>query len=241
MFASIDPAATRALGVVRTGGGAAQSRGTGNNQGSINLLGEHGKSMQDSTEGHAKEAVAPMKRGRMKGIELADALLLPRLGGGGKGVPPPVPLRVESNSVPVLTSVFPHAQGDVGGLSKRLWSGGAADNVTVVVMTSVATGLRIMHAMGMPHGDLKPANILYSKGQFCLTDMPALNWTATPVLTKDPVAHTMVRGKRFLCNDMWGLGMVCLGLVCGHTKFEGIKTRLRGCEDDAALNCAYIH
>ena len=156
-------------------------------------------------------------------------MLLPRQAGSSRGAngPPPVPLRVEAKSVSILTSVFPHAQGDVGGLNKRLWAGGAADNVTVVVLSSVQKGLITMHAMGMPHGDLKPANILYSGGQFCLTDMPALNWTATPVLTKDPVAHTMIRGKRFMCNDMWGLGMVCLGLVCGHSKFESIKTSMR--------------
>ena len=48
--------------------------------------------------------------------------------------------------------------------------------------------------------------MLYVDGMFCLTDMPALNWSATPVLTKDPVAHTLIQGKRFLANDMWGLG-----------------------------------
>ena len=46
---------------------------------------------------------------------------------------------------------------------------------------------------GVPHGDLKAANVLYVDGIFCLTDMPALNWSATPVLTKDPVAHTLVQ------------------------------------------------
>ena len=126
---------------------------------------------------------------------------------------------------------------------------------------SVLRGLRRLHAIGVPHGDLKAANVsrkersvrggkeqerkgkttttttrrrrrsrrsssssssrssssvfstfvlqvLYASGRFCLTDLPALNWsgnypslalmrpdglTATPVLTKDPVAQTMVR------------------------------------------------
>ena len=47
--------------------------------------------------------------------------------------------------------------------------------------------LRVPRAQGIPHGDLKAANVLYVDGVFCLTDMPALNWSATPVLTKDPV------------------------------------------------------
>jgi len=170
----------------------------------------------------------PVRRKRMKGIELADALMLPRQGGARKGTMPSMPHSVEASPVRVLVSVFDHAQGDVGGLSKRLWAAGAVDSVTILVIQSVSRGLRTLHASGIPHGDLKPANVLYAGGQFCLTDMPALNWTATPVLTKDPVAHTMIRGKRFLANDMWGLGMVSLGLICGHTKFEAVKTKLRG-------------
>jgi hypothetical protein len=46
---------------------------------------------------------------------------------------------------------------------------------------------------GVPHGDVKLANLLYVGGVFALTDLPALNWTATPVLTKDPVAHSLRR------------------------------------------------
>ena len=86
---------------------------------------------------------------------------------------------------------------------------------------------------GVPHGDLKAANVLYVDGIFCLTDMPALNWSATPVLTKDPVAHTLVQGKRLLCNDMWGLGLITLSLVVGYTEMEAVKMSLRKLEPRA--------
>lgn len=60
------------------------------------------------------------KKRRMKGIELADALLLPRQGSGASknGLLPPVPSSVDSQPVNLLVSVFVHAQGDVGGLNK---------------------------------------------------------------------------------------------------------------------------
>jgi hypothetical protein len=130
----------------------------------------------------------------MKGSELAVALLL-RSGTGRKGAPVPTvtgpstrpgdddaaPAAVGVSAAPVMTSVFPHAQGDVGGLCKRIWSGGATDDVTVLVIQSMLRGLRRLHAIGVPHGDLKAANVLYVGGQFCLTDLPALSWSATPV------------------------------------------------------------
>jgi len=170
---------------------------------------------------------------RMKGSELASLLLLrgsAAAAGKDKAFDPArdaVPVAVATEPVPVLASVFPHAQGDIGGLNKRLWIDGAPDNVTLVVLQSVLRGLRRLHAVGVPHGDLKAANVLYANGHFCLTDLPALNWSATPVLTKDPVAHTLLRGKRLLCNDMWGMGMVCLSMVCGFRRIESVKVSLR--------------
>ena len=44
---------------------------------------------------------------------------------------------------------------------------------------------------------------------------------------QDPVAHTLVQGKRLLCNDMWGLGLITLSLVVGYTEMEAIKSSLR--------------
>ena len=153
----------------------------------------------DSTEDHDPDAAQSHEVGeppkptgakRMKGAELASALLLR----SKKTSPPPRPTRaaegpranataaapglgaapaaVNLEPVKVLASVFPHAQGDVGGLCKRLWMAGAADNVTVLVLQSVLRGLRRLHSIGIPHGDLKAANVLYVDGMFCLTDMP---------------------------------------------------------------------
>lgn len=196
--------------------------------------------------------IAPGAARRMKGSELASALLLRTK----KNSPAPqraaarvststfanmtraapkmmTPAAVSVAPVKVLASVFPHAQGDVGGLCKRLWMGGAADNVTILVLQSVLRGLRRLHSVGVPHGDLKAANVLYVDGMFCLTDMPALNWSATPVLTKDPVAHTLLQGKRLLCNDMWGLGLITLSLVVGYTEMEAVKASLRKLEPRA--------
>jgi hypothetical protein len=43
-----------------------------------------------------------------------------------------------------MTSVFPHAQGDVGGLCKRIWSKGATDDVTVLVLqVDIVAGLMV--------------------------------------------------------------------------------------------------
>mmetsp|Transcript_23164 Transcript_23164/g.52055 ORF Transcript_23164/g.52055 Transcript_23164/m.52055 type:complete len:603 (-) Transcript_23164:98-1906(-) len=163
---------------------------------------------------------------RIKGSELASALLLRKTQSKEKQ-DNPAPMAVDLKPVFTLVSVFPHAQGDVGGLCKKLWAKGAQDNVTTLVLQSVLRGLRRLHAIGVPHGDLKAANVLYASGRFCLTDLPALNWSATPVLTKDPVAQTMIRGKRLLCNDMWGLGFIGLSLVCGCERMEAVKSNLR--------------
>jgi len=204
---------------------------------------------QDAAQSHEEaEAAKPGAAKRMKGSELASALLLR----GRKTAPPPpprldaepsfaaakMPVAVSLAPVKVLTSVFPHAQGDVGGLCKRLWMEGAADNVTILVVQSVLRGLRRLHCVGIPHGDLKAANVLYVDGVFCLTDMPALNWSATPVLTKDPVAHTLVQGKRLLCNDMWGLGLISLSLVVGYTTMEAVKASLRKLARSPPAHCA---
>ena len=43
------------------------------------------------------------------------------------------------------------------------------------------------------------------------------------VLTKDPVAHTLVNGKRLLCNDMWGAGIISLGLVLGFAEMDSVR------------------
>uniref|UniRef100_A0A7S0LWW4 Protein kinase domain-containing protein n=1 Tax=Cryptomonas curvata TaxID=233186 RepID=A0A7S0LWW4_9CRYP len=100
-------------------------------------------------------------------------------------------------------------------------------------MEAILAGLRKMHMQGMPHGDVKPANVLCVDGRFCLADLPAVNWTATPLLTKDPVAHTLRRGKRFLCNDLWGLGLVTLNLLAGPAIFDQVKREVRELDPDA--------
>ena len=41
------------------------------------------------------------------------------------------------------------------------------------------------------------------------------------------MAHTLVQGKRLLCNDMWGLGLISLSLVVGYTSMEAVKASLR--------------
>ena len=46
------------------------------------------------------------------------------------------------------------------------------------------------------------------------------------VLTKDPVAHTLINGKRLLCNDMWGAGIIALGLVLGFTEMDSVSPNL---------------
>ena len=80
--------------------------------------------------------------------------------------------------------------------------------------------------------------MLYIDGGFCLTDLPALNWTATPLLSKDPVAHTLRRGKRFLCNDLWGLGLLTLNVLAGHRAFDQIKQELRDLKPTAPASAA---
>jgi len=111
-----------------------------------------------SHEGH----VAPGTPKRMKGAELASALLFrakkvapatqrraPLLSRGSNSTLPrgTAPAAVSVAPVNVLASVFPHAQGDVGGLCKRLWMAGATDNVTILVVQSILRGLRRLHSV----------------------------------------------------------------------------------------------
>jgi hypothetical protein len=37
------------------------------------------------------------------------------------------------------------------------------------------------------------------------------------------VAHTLVNGKRLLCNDMWGAGIISLGLVLGFAEMDSVR------------------
>ena len=155
---------------------------------------------------------------RVRGRELADLLCGTESGGERhlKGNP-----HGETRTVRLLCTVFDLGTRDLASASRSSWQSGAPPDVPLKVVSHVGRALRCMHACGIAHGDVKMANVVQVGDGFWLGDLPALTRATTKMLTNDPISSTLlVSGKRLLCNDMWGLGLITLSLLGGSAPFK---------------------
>ena len=160
---------------------------------------------------------------RVRGRELAD-VLCGLEGGGERAVAAGAGTRV----VRLLCSVFDLAGSDLATVARAGWRHGAPADVAARVVRDVGQALRCMHGCGIAHGDVKLANILRMGDGYWLGDLPAVTRATTKMLTNDPLASTaLAAGKRLLCNDMWGLGIVTLGLLAGVSPFKHTCDRFK--------------
>jgi serine/threonine protein kinase len=127
----------------------------------------------------------------------------------------------------VLRLVMEHCAG--GSIAKHYERGPLTLAHTREVATSVAMGLEAVHARGMLHRDVKPANILIAKdgvtklGDFGLiTDKIAYGYGSIPDRKYAPhVAKEIWDGAgTSIRTDVWALGMTIYRLLHGEDWYE---------------------
>jgi serine/threonine protein kinase len=117
-----------------------------------------------------------------------------------------------------------------GSLADRLDAEGPLDPADAVrVVGDVAQGLEALHAAGIVHRDVKPANILFDAGGTAkLTDFGLAKGRAYTVLTKpgqvlgtlDYLAPELIRGNAATPQtDLYALGCIAYECVVGKAPF----------------------
>ena len=117
-----------------------------------------------------------------------------------------------------------------GSLDVRIKDEGPLDlETTVAICTAVATGLDAMHAEGLIHRDVKPANILLDEqGKAYIGDFGLAKDREGSVLTKagqtlgsmDYMPPEQIRGEEVNAqSDVYALGCVMFECVAGHPPF----------------------
>jgi serine/threonine-protein kinase len=125
-------------------------------------------------------------------------------------------------------------------LAQRLITGGSLDDrlerdgvldlaVAIRICTEVASGLDALHAAGLYHRDMKPANILLDESETALiTDFGLAKDSQGSLLTRpgqtlgslDYMAPEQIRGEEIsAASDVYGLGCVMFECLSGDPPF----------------------
>jgi eukaryotic-like serine/threonine-protein kinase len=98
------------------------------------------------------------------------------------------------------------------------------------IITQTAAGLAHAHAKGVIHCDIKPANLMLTKGQikildFGLARLETEDESGEKVGTLEYMAPEAARGQKLNpSSDLWSLGVVFYELLTGHSPFQGTST-----------------
>jgi serine/threonine protein kinase len=99
-------------------------------------------------------------------------------------------------------------------------------NEALTVITQTAKGLGYAHARGIIHCDIKPANLIYTKGQikildFGLARLETEDHDGERVGTLEYMSPEAARGQKLdVTSDLWSLGVVFYELLTGHSPFQ---------------------
>lgn len=130
----------------------------------------------------------------------------------------------------IAYATMPYIQGET--LEQRLVREGALPlSLALHYLEQIATALDYAHARGIPHGDLKPANIFVTRGEhllvadFQLTQALKENTTARMRLSThnmlDYMAPELVTGKPLDGRaDLYSLGAILFRVVTGISPFQ---------------------
>lgn len=131
-----------------------------------------------------------------------------------------VPERLETLSDGRLLLVTPFLEGKT--LEK--WLVPISFSRALEVVSQVARGLAYAHAQGVLHCDIKPANLLYSRGQVKILDFGLSRILGDPGSrvrgTLEYLSPEAARGQaQTPASDLWSLGVVFYELLTGHSPF----------------------
>jgi serine/threonine protein kinase len=127
-----------------------------------------------------------------------------------------------------LAEVLTYADG--GTLADRIKAGPLEFGEAVRIITQVGRGLKHLHARGVLHRDVKPANVLMAKdGRVVLTDFgiamiegdSALTMTGEVVGSPEFLAPERALGRRSgPASDLWSLGVLLYAAVEARSPFR---------------------
>lgn len=107
---------------------------------------------------------------------------------------------------------------------------------TVEILADIATALESLEASGVVHRDIKPDNILYYNGRWCLADFGISRYADS---TTAPDTRKFARTPAYAAPEQWrdetatiktdiyALGVVGYELLTGETPFQGTPGELR--------------
>ena len=154
----------------------------------------------------------------------------------------------EHHGIPYLAQQFISG----GSLEDRIKNNGALSVAeTVELCTAVATGLDALHAEGLIHRDVKPANILLDEqGKAFITDFGLAKDRDASVLTRpgqtlgsmDYMAPEQIRGEEVTAQtDVYALGCVMYECLVGRPPFadrQGMRILWAHLQEDPPNPCA---
>jgi serine/threonine protein kinase len=141
-----------------------------------------------------------------------------------------VPIEYYGEEGPYLYLVMPLLDGSLRDILNRGERLHPADAIFAGIQ--IASALAAVHALGLIHRDVKPDNILFSKGRVLLTDfgitrrieaertgkVPTLAGTGLPVGTPQYMAPEQLDGQQHVDHraDLYALGAVLYELLAGR-------------------------
>lgn len=103
-------------------------------------------------------------------------------------------------------------------------------NDSLSIITQTAEGLEHAHAHGIIHCDIKPANLMLTKGQvkildFGLARLETEDHDGGQIGTLEYMSPEAARGQKLsVTSDLWSLGVVFYELLTGHSPFQAANT-----------------
>jgi len=128
-----------------------------------------------------------------------------------------------------LVVVMPYYEGTT--LKRRLQRGALPICEAMTLAAQIADGLAYLHERSIAHGDLKPSNVIVTRGEIRILDFGLARFlktrrgvcrAATMPGTAAYMAPEQTRGRHADARtDMWALGVILFEMLTGRAPFSG--------------------